>query len=75
MCFACALSFNLQAFNDLEELLDQYDICIAIKERLTKDSGVAEDSTYDNIVKKLTSKPNAKGKPCSLYKMQVNTLI
>ena len=50
-----------QAFNDLEELLDQNDICIAIKERLTKDSGVAASSSYDNIVKKLATKPNSKG--------------
>lgn len=51
-----------QAFNDLEELLDQNDICIAIKERLTKDSGIALDSSYDNIVRKLVSKQNARGK-------------
>lgn len=50
-----------QAFNDLEELLEQNDICIAIKERLTKDSGVAAESSYDNIVKKLATKLNAKG--------------
>ncbi len=45
----------------MEELLEQNDICIAIKERLTKDSGVAAESSYDNIVKKLATKQNAKG--------------
>lgn len=56
-------SFHLyQAFNDLEELLEETDICIAIKERLTKDSGIAANSSYDNIVRKLATKPNSKGK-------------
>jgi metabotropic X receptor len=43
-------------------LLDQNDICIAIKERLTKDSGIAQESSYDNIVKKLVTKQSARGK-------------
>lgn len=51
----------MKAFNDLEELLEQTDICIAIKERLTKDSGIAANSSYDNIVRKLGTKPNSKG--------------
>jgi len=58
-------NFFSQAFNDLEELLDQNDICIAIKERLTKDSGIALDSSYDHIIKKLVSKQSARGK--SIY--------
>ncbi|CAG2111031.1 unnamed protein product, partial [Medioppia subpectinata] len=53
--------YGIRAFNDLEELLDQNDICIAIKERLTKDSGIGLESAYDNIVKKLVSKQNARG--------------
>ena len=42
-------------------MLEPTDICIAVKERLTKDSGVASDGYYDNIVKKLATKPNSKG--------------
>ena len=36
-------------------------ICIAIKEKLTKDSGVATSSYYERIVRKLLTKPNARG--------------
>ncbi|GBN22077.1 hypothetical protein AVEN_170096-1 [Araneus ventricosus] len=49
------------AFTVLEELLSKSEICIAVKERLTKDSGVAGDSYYDNIVHKLMAKPSARG--------------
>lgn len=51
----------LQAFEELEELLARHNICIAIKEKLVKDSGVAEDIAYDNIVQKLLTKPRARG--------------
>jgi len=50
-----------QAFEELEELLARHNICIAIKEKLVKDSGVAEDIAYDNIVQKLLTKPRARG--------------
>ncbi|GBM09705.1 hypothetical protein AVEN_186410-1 [Araneus ventricosus] len=50
------------AFTVLEELLLSHGICIAVKERLTKDSGVAGELQYDNIVKRIMAKPNAKGK-------------
>ncbi|EZA48424.1 hypothetical protein X777_13766 [Ooceraea biroi] len=52
----------LQAFEELEELLGKHNICIAVKEKLVKDSGVAEETAYDNIVSKLLTKPRAKGK-------------
>jgi len=52
----------LQAFEELEELLGKHNICIAIKEKLVKDSGVAEEIAYDNIVLKLLTKPRARGK-------------
>ena len=42
-------------------LLADKNICIAVKERLVKDSGVASDDGYNGIVLKLASKPNAKG--------------
>lgn len=56
------LMLLLQAFEELEELLARHNICIAIKEKLVKDSGVAEDIAYDNIVQKLLTKPRARGK-------------
>lgn len=59
--FFLVIMIFMKAFNDLEELLEQTDICIAIKERLTKDSGIAANSSYDNIVRKLGTKPNSKG--------------
>nr|XP_042903687.1 metabotropic glutamate receptor-like [Parasteatoda tepidariorum] len=54
-------TYGIQAFTVLEELLSKGEICIAVKERLTKDSGVAGDSYYDSIVQKLMAKPSAKG--------------
>jgi hypothetical protein len=45
----------------LETLLAKYAICIAVKEKLVKDSGVAEEIAYDSIVKKLLTKPRARG--------------
>ncbi|KAL1462426.1 hypothetical protein WDU94_014260, partial [Cyamophila willieti] len=51
-----------QAFEELEVLLAKYNVCIAIKEKLVKDSGVAEDIAYDEIVLKLLTKPRARGK-------------
>ncbi|GBN96977.1 hypothetical protein AVEN_182767-1 [Araneus ventricosus] len=53
-------NYGIQAFTVLEELLSENDICIAVKERLTKDSGVAGDSYYDSIVQKLMAKPKAR---------------
>ncbi|GFT08475.1 metabotropic glutamate receptor [Nephila pilipes] len=50
-----------EAFTVLEQLLSKSEICIAVKERLTKDSGVAGDSYYDSIVQKLMAKPSARG--------------
>lgn len=51
-----------QAFEELEDLLGKNNICIAAKEKLVKDSGVAEEIAYDNIVLKLLTKPRARGK-------------
>lgn len=51
-----------QAFEELEDLLAKNNICIAVKEKLVKDSGVAEEIAYDNIVQKLLTKPRARGK-------------
>ncbi|XP_060527716.1 metabotropic glutamate receptor 4-like isoform X4 [Cylas formicarius] len=54
-------NYGIKAFEELEELLAENNICIAVKEKLVKDSGVARESTYDNIVLKLQTKPRAKG--------------
>lgn len=51
----------MQAYEELEDLLAKHDICIAAKEKLVKDSGVAEEIAYDNIVQKLLTKPRARG--------------
>ena len=50
-----------QAFEELEKLLAKNNICIAVRERLVKDSGVAGDAAYNGIVLKVNSKPKAKG--------------
>jgi hypothetical protein len=57
-----------QAFEELEELLAKKDICIAVKEKLVKDSGVAGEHAYDSIVQKLLTKPRARGE--SLYHVE-----
>jgi metabotropic X receptor len=50
-----------QAFEELETLLAKHNVCIAVKEKLVKDSGVADESAYDIIVQKLQTKPRARG--------------
>lgn len=52
-------------------LLAEKNICIAVKERLVKDSGVAGDDSYNGIVLKLASKPNAKGYTRNTITVQV----
>ncbi|XP_036333118.1 metabotropic glutamate receptor 4 [Rhagoletis pomonella] len=54
-------NYGIKAFEELEELLSRHNICIAVKEKLVKDSGVAEEIAYDNIVQKLLTKPRARG--------------
>ncbi|KAF4528989.1 hypothetical protein B566_EDAN015192 [Ephemera danica] len=51
---------SYQAFEELEELLAKNNICIAVKEKLVKDSGVAGEGAYDNIVQRLLTKPRAR---------------
>lgn len=60
-------NYGIKAFEELEKLLPMYDICIAAKEKLVKDSGVAEEKAYDDIVIKLLSKPRAKGTKSAGY--------
>ncbi|XP_022249215.1 metabotropic glutamate receptor 8-like [Limulus polyphemus] len=54
-------TYGIKAFNALEELLAQNKICIAVKEKLTKDSGVASEGVYDKIVRNLLSNQRARG--------------
>ncbi|CAH1156098.1 unnamed protein product [Phaedon cochleariae] len=54
-------NYGIKAFEELEDLLAKFNICIAIKEKLVKDSGVARESAYDSIVQKLYTKPRARG--------------
>ncbi|XP_039753655.1 metabotropic glutamate receptor 2-like [Pararge aegeria] len=54
-------SYGIKAFEELEALLARNGICIAVKEKLVKDSGVATEAAYDEIVQKLLTKPRARG--------------
>ncbi|XP_050730042.1 metabotropic glutamate receptor 4-like [Eriocheir sinensis] len=54
-------NYGIKAFEELEGLLSQNNICIAVKEKLVKDSGVAEEGAYDHIVQRLLQKHRAKG--------------
>ncbi|XP_041979231.1 metabotropic glutamate receptor 2-like [Aricia agestis] len=54
-------NYGIKAFEELETLLLRDDICIAVKERLAKDSGAADQHGYDAIVERLLSKPRARG--------------
>ena len=54
--------------------MEANNICIAIKERMTKDSGIALESSYDNIVRKLYTKQNARGMYHSIIVSYCSTL-
>lgn len=54
-------SYGVKAFEELEKLLKDRNICVAVKRKLTKVSGVAGTSDFDHIVEKLMEKPKAKG--------------
>ncbi|XP_068633484.1 metabotropic glutamate receptor 2-like [Battus philenor] len=54
-------NYGIKAFEELETMLARNDICIAVKERLVKDSGAADQSAYDAIVERLLSRPRARG--------------
>ncbi len=51
----------MKAFEELERLFAKSGICVAVKEKLTKDSGVAGAFDYNHIVAKLLAKPKARG--------------
>ncbi|XP_042891564.1 metabotropic glutamate receptor 3-like, partial [Penaeus japonicus] len=54
-------NYGIKAFEELEGLLASNNICIAVKEKLVKDSGVAEEVAYDLIVQRLLQKQRARG--------------
>ncbi|XP_037090177.1 metabotropic glutamate receptor-like [Pollicipes pollicipes] len=54
-------NYGVKAFEALEDLLAENNICIAVKEKLKKDSGVANEAAYNEIVGRLLSKETAKG--------------
>lgn len=54
-------NYGVKAYEELEELLAENHICIAVKEKLVKDSGVAPEKQYDSIVQKLLTKSRARG--------------
>ncbi|XP_022665939.1 metabotropic glutamate receptor 2-like isoform X3 [Varroa destructor] len=54
-------NYGIQAFAVLESLLAQEGICIAAKEKLTKDSGQGNAGAYDQIVERLRAKSRARG--------------
>ncbi|XP_074605223.1 metabotropic glutamate receptor 8-like [Brevipalpus obovatus] len=54
-------NYGVKAFEALENWLMGTNICIAVKEKLPKDSGVADSSKYDTIVGKLRDKHQARG--------------
>ncbi|KAH9376499.1 hypothetical protein HPB48_006584 [Haemaphysalis longicornis] len=54
-------NYGIKAFNELEEQLRNQNICIAVKEKLTKDSGLGTDDSYNTIVQNLLTKQRARG--------------
>ena len=51
----------LQGFAEVETLLKKEGICLAVTEKLIKDSGVAAAPAYDKIVNNI-KRTNARGK-------------
>lgn len=52
----------MQGLEELEKVLGERKICVAIKEKVLKDSGVPNEAFYDKVVASLLTKPLAKGK-------------
>ena len=57
-----------QAFEKLDEKLSEKGVCVAVKAKLSKDSGVGKGIDFDHIVEKLQDKPKAKGKNVVLFR-------
>ena len=54
--------FLFQAFEKLDEKLAEKGVCVAVKAKLSKDSGVGKGIDFDHIVEKLQAKSKAKGR-------------
>jgi Receptor family ligand binding region len=77
-------NYGVKAYEELEELLSHHNICIAVKEKLVKDSGVAQERAYDTIVQKLLTKSRARGeqkylmvkirRPCGSLKQKIQSI-
>ncbi|KPJ14579.1 Metabotropic glutamate receptor 3 [Papilio machaon] len=64
-------NYGTKAFEDLETMLARNNICIAVKERLMRESGAPHDSTYDALVHRLLARPRARG----AYQLGTRTLM
>ena len=51
----------MQGYAEVEELLKKEGICLALTEKLKKDSGVAAAEAYDKVVESLQKKKLARG--------------
>ena len=58
-----------QAFEKLDEKLSEKGVCVAVKAKLSKDSGVGKGIDFDHIVEKLQDKPKAKGKNIDFFRV------
>ncbi|CAH1776113.1 unnamed protein product [Owenia fusiformis] len=54
-------SYGQWGFEEVKDRLLQNDICLAMSDKLKKDSGVAAEGAYDDVVKRLKQKSNARG--------------
>ncbi|XP_065200701.1 metabotropic glutamate receptor 3-like [Planococcus citri] len=54
-------NYGIKGLEELEKVLNERKICIAIKEKVLKDSGVPNEAFYDKVVAKLLTKPLARG--------------
>ena len=50
-----------QGFAEVEDLLIKEGICLAVTDKLIKDSGVAADDAYDQVVMRMKKKSAARG--------------
>ena len=59
----------------MDEKLSEKGVCVAVKAKLSKDSGVGKGIDFDHIVEKLQAKPKAKGKYKLNNKLSNNSAI
>lgn len=54
-------SYGEKAYGEIYDRIRSEGLCLAVTDKLIKDSGVAADEAYDNIVKRLRGTPSARG--------------